>query len=110
MSKDKKTYYVSVGSGEISQSETASTWEFKIEATADEIVELRECFDQVNLASWQGFFRSHVPFMEYHYDKQNDEVDDMNLKVYRMIYVLGDEEAKEHIRSQNILKNIKQQE
>ncbi|MCD7032625.1 hydrolase [Metabacillus sp. GX 13764] len=110
MEEQKKTYYISVGNGEIFQSAEASPWEFKISASLDEITELRECFDLLNQSSWEGFFRAHVPYLEYHYDRPNDTVDKMNAKVYRMIYELGDEEAKEHIVSQEILKNIEEQQ
>lgn len=43
---DKKTYYISVGNGEISQVKTADTYSFAIQATEEEIIELREYFDQ----------------------------------------------------------------
>jgi hypothetical protein len=99
----KKTYYVSVGSAEISQSATSSPWEFKIEATDDEIIRLREYFDQNYSTDWQSFWRAHVPFMEYHHDRQNDAYDRTMTNVYKMIYDLGDEEAKKHIESMGIL-------
>lgn len=55
MEGNKKTYYITLGSGEISQSATDSTWNYKIEATDDEIIALREYFDQNYSTEWQNF-------------------------------------------------------
>lgn len=56
MSQEKKTYYITVGTGEITKSRTDSAWNFKIEATDDEIIQLRELFDQNYSMEWQNFF------------------------------------------------------
>jgi hypothetical protein len=103
MEPQKRTYYITVGTGEISQSATSSPWNFQIQATDDEIIQLREYFDQNYSTEWQSFFRAHVPYVQYHYDRENDAYDQTMVKVYEMIYHLGDEEAKQHISSMGIL-------
>lgn len=104
MADQKKTYYINIGTGEISQSATSSTWNYKIEANEEEIIVLREYFDQNYSTEWQNFFRAHIPFVEYHYDRENDAYDKTMKEVYRMIYDLGDSDAKTHIESMGILK------
>lgn len=99
----KKTYYISVADGEISQSSTASSWNYKIEATDDEIVQLREYFDQIYSSDWQGFYRAHTPYVQYHYDRDNDAIDNTMEKVFSLIHELGDDEAKKHIEEQGLL-------
>jgi hypothetical protein len=106
MDSNKKTYYISVGSGEISKSMTGSTWGYKVEATDEEIIKLREYFDQNYSTEWQNFFRAHVPYVQYHYDRENDSYDETMTKIYEMIYNLGDKEAKEHIRSMGIIPGL----
>ncbi|MFD1739246.1 hydrolase [Bacillus salitolerans] len=101
----KKTYYISLARGEISQISTASPWNYKIEATDEEIVQLREYFDQIYSSDWQGFFRAHTPYIEYHHDPTNDAYDETIQKVYGLIYELGDEETREHIDQEGILKD-----
>ncbi|RLQ97852.1 hydrolase [Falsibacillus albus] len=103
MSDQKRTYYIEVGSGEISSSSTDSPWNFKIEATDEEITKLREIFDSNYATDEQGFFRSHVPYIQYHYDRENDAYDRNLQQVYQMIHDLGDEEARNHIESMGIL-------
>jgi hypothetical protein len=110
MENSKKTYYITVGDGEISQLSTASPWDFKIEATDEEIIKLRQYFDQVYSSDWQGFLRAHTPYVQYHYDRENDAIDDTNKLIYKMIYELGDEEAKEHIRTNELISRIDEQE
>lgn len=101
---EKKTYYVEVATGEISQSATSSTWNYKIEADDEEIIKLREYFDENYSIEWQSFFRAHVPFIEYHHDGENDAYDKTMKEVYSMLYELGDNDAKNHIESMGILK------
>ncbi|MDZ5472612.1 hydrolase [Bacillus sp. 31A1R] len=105
MENQKKTYYVAVSTGEISQSSTDSPWNFKIEATDEEITQLRELFEQNYSTDWQNFFRAHVPYVQYHYDRENDAYDNTTQAVYGMIYQLGDQEAKNHIDTMGILKS-----
>lgn len=102
--QQKKTYYVSMAYGEISQIKTASPWDFQIEATDDEIIQLREYFDQNYSTDIQNFFRAHVPYIQYHYDRENDAYDETLKKIYQLIYKLGNEEAKQHIRSMGFIR------
>lgn len=97
MTENKNTYYITVGTGEISQSATASRWDYKITATNEEINELRSYFKQNYSTEWQSFVRAHIPFLEYHNDKENDEYDEIMSKVYELLYKLGDDETRKHI-------------
>ncbi|QCJ43823.1 hydrolase [Bacillus sp. S3] len=103
MDEQKKTYYIDVGTGHITRSATSSTWSYKIQATDQEITELRELFNQNYSTEWKNFFRAHVPYVQYHYDRENDAYDSTIQQVYGMLHQLGDEEAKAHIESMNIL-------
>lgn len=103
MPEGKKTYYISISDGEISSVSTASPWDFKIEATDEEITGLREIFEQSYSTGWQNFMRAHVPYVQYHYDRENDALDRQLLQAYQLIYKLGDKEARSHIESMGIL-------
>lgn len=103
MNTNKKTYYIDIGSGSISQSISSSSWNFKIEANDEEITLLRKYFDQNYSTEWKNFFRAHVPYLQYHYDHENDAYDETMLKIYKLIYELGDAEAKQHITTMGVL-------
>ena len=104
MEENRQTYYITIASGEITQSVYDTPWDFKITATSKEIQELRSYFKQNYLTDWRSFWRSHIPFVEYHHDKENDEFDNIMLRAYRLIYQLGDQEAQRHIEDMGILK------
>lgn len=104
--ENKKTYYISVGAGEIMTTPNASPWQFKIQATDEEITRLRQLFNFNQENSVDDFLRVHVPFIEYHNDSTNDIHDENLIKVYEMIHQLGDEEARNHIESMDILNNF----
>ncbi|MDM5156949.1 hydrolase [Bacillus sp. DX1.1] len=103
---DKKTYYISVGNGEISQVKTADTYSFAIQATEEEIIELREYFDQAYREDLGSFVRSHVPYVEYHHDSNNDRYDEQLQKAYKLIYDLGDHETKELVAQMGIINGL----
>lgn len=96
--QEKKEYYISVANGQIMRQPTISPWNFKIYATDDEITALRELFDANYLTEWGTFMRAHIPYREYHKDAENDRYDNHMSKVYKTIYELGDEEAKQYVK------------
>lgn len=107
MDKTKKPYYIAIASGQIMKTATDSPWDFTIEANDDEITKLREFFDQNYSTEWQNFARAHVPYVQYHYDRENDAYDETLQQIYKMIYELGNDEAKQHIRSMGIITDLK---
>ncbi|CAM4159626.1 hydrolase [Bacillus manliponensis] len=103
---EKKTYYVSIANGEISRVQSANTYSFTIQATDEEIVELRSHFDHAYEEDLGSFVRSHVPFVEYHHDSNNDRYDEQLQEAYKMIYELGDNETKELIAQMGIINGL----
>lgn len=103
MNEERHDYYIEVATGEISRSSTDSPWNFKISATDEEITQLREVFDSNHSVDWQNFYRAHVPYIQYHFDRENDAYDENLHQVYEMIHRLGDDESKKFIESIGIL-------
>ena len=103
--EQKKTYYIDISSSEITQSASDSPWNYQIKATPEEIQTLRTYFDQNEKADLVNFFRAHIPFLEYHYDKENDVQDHQLKQVYQFIYQHGSDITKQHIESMGILNN-----
>ncbi|MFB9974375.1 hydrolase [Allobacillus sp. SKP2-8] len=94
---DKRRFYVNVETGEISELKVGNNAQFTVYANPEEVKALRKCFEDKDHADYGTYWRAHVPFKEYHNDEDNDAVDHELLRAYKMIYQLGDEEAKEHI-------------
>lgn len=100
---EKQKYYVNIGDGEISQTKYHNNAQYTIYATDDEVRTLREKFRNMHEASFDSYLRAHVPIVPYHNDKPNDDYDSNMAEVFQMIYELGDEQAKQHIKQLNIL-------
>lgn len=100
---EKKKYYVTVGSGEVLENKEDSNYEFEILASEEDIDRLQDLFEEADNASQDSFFRSHVPFREYHFDEPNDNYDYYLVQVYKMLHELGNDQTKKHIEQMNIL-------
>lgn len=103
---NKEKYYVSVASREISQIKYGNNAEFTVYATDEEIRLLRAKLDNMYEADRGTYWRAHIPIMSYHQDQANDAYDAYMSEAYQMIYDLGDEEAKTHIMSMNVLNDV----
>ncbi|WP_067725651.1 hydrolase [Oceanobacillus damuensis] len=100
---EKEKYYVNIGTGEISQMEYQNNDEFVIYASMEDIALLRSKMENMHGASFDSFIRAHIPIVPYHNDTANDEYDDNLTEAYRMVYELGDNQTKAHIKSMGIL-------
>lgn len=100
----KKTFYIAVGSGEILEpSNMLGNFEFEIRATEEERDQLEELFEESMEAQEDTGIRAHIPFREYHNDKENDAADYYLKQIYRKLHELGTPETRSHIESMNIL-------
>ncbi|MFC7063916.1 hydrolase [Halobacillus seohaensis] len=102
----KKQYYVNIGTREISINHDGNNDDFIINADEQDLLVLREVFDEMYNSDTRAFFRAHVPYDPYHHDMSNDEFDEGMKSAFRMIYELGDDPTKEHIRGMGILEDL----
>ncbi|ASK62895.1 hydrolase [Virgibacillus phasianinus] len=100
---EKKKFYVNIGTQEISQIEYGNNQDFTINATDEEVLLLREKFNDMDQANFRAFFRAHVPIMSYHNDKSNHDYDGGMTGAFEMLYDLGDDQTKEHIEAMGVL-------
>ncbi|TKD68008.1 hypothetical protein [Pseudalkalibacillus hwajinpoensis] len=99
----KKRYYVAVSSGEILEDQGASSYNFEIDADEEDVFKLSELFDLTDKDSRLSLYRSHVPAMSYHEDKNNHDYDDHMKQIYQLIHDLGTKRTRDHIESMGIL-------
>ncbi|UOQ94201.1 hydrolase [Halobacillus shinanisalinarum] len=103
---EKNQYYVNIGTREISINHDGNNDEFMINADREELLLLREVFNEMYNSDTRAFFRSHVPFEEYHKDSSNDEYDEGMMRAFQMLYDLGDEKTRQHISGMGVLKDL----
>ncbi|HLS65465.1 MAG TPA: hydrolase [Pseudogracilibacillus sp.] len=100
---ERKRYYVSLQSKEISQVQVGNNADFTIYATDAEIRTLRNIFNAIETAEMGTFWRAHVPFKPYHDDTTNDTHDKRLTEAFQLLYELGDEQAKQFIEQSGVL-------
>lgn len=100
---DRETYYVNVGSREVSQELYGNRASFTIEANREEIRLLRAKMDAMQDADTISFFRAHVPFIPYHKDSGSNTYDAEMNAVFQMVHDLGGDETKADLASMGVL-------
>lgn len=76
-----------------------SPWEYEIEAGPEVIGVIDQLFNQKDELEWKNFLRAHLPYIPYHLNRENDEVDNRLKKLYAILHEFGNDEAKEVIES-----------
>jgi|SRR5699024_9034133 len=101
----RKTYYVNMQAREISQVKFQNNHHYKIEASNDEVNELRRLLTKVYDADVDAYWRSHIPFIPYHQDMANDQYDEAFTEALQLIYQLGDDQTRTYIDTTGVLTN-----
>ena len=86
--------YVSVSHHQYYYHPDDSPWEYEIEAEPEVLGILDQLFSQKQEWEWRNFLRAHLPYIPYHLDPQNDEVDQRLKKLYALLHEYGNDEAK----------------
>ncbi|WNB90719.1 hydrolase [Bacillus sp. NEB1478] len=107
---EKRPYYVNVESGEILPIKTASTFQFEISASDEDIRKLAQKFEEVDSASADTFVRTHVPYVPYSDDPDNDRYDQKLREAYEIIHDLGQDETRKFIETMSIWNKEKRPE
>lgn len=89
--------YVSISDQRIYTHSTDSHWEYEIEIERPYIPIFKSLFDQMQLLEVDNFFRAHLPYIPYHYDKENDALDNRLYKVYALIHEFADRDTQKFI-------------
>ena len=97
MAEEKYTMYISLNHKLVVLDPHSSTWEYKVEVTKEVYPVFERLFAQMEQLEWQNFLRSHLPYVQYHYDKDNDRLDLRLKKIYALIHEYTDDDSKRFI-------------
>lgn len=107
---EKRPYYINVESGEILPVKTASTFQFEISASDEDVRKLAKMFDEMESTANDTFVRSHLPYVPYSNDRDNDRYDVKLREVYQLIHDLGQEETRNFIETMSNWNQVKRPE
>ncbi len=99
---EKTKYYISVQARTIMDHQGDAAYEFDIIASAEEMEQLVELFEDLNDVDEQSLLRGVTPGIPYHHDEVNDDYDANLIQIYQLIYSLGTQSTKAHIREMRI--------
>lgn len=107
----KKSYYVSVGTGTIEDAQPLAdlgnySYEYAVEATDQEIRELRWLMNGYEAETEKTFARAGVPYKSADHDEATDEYNSQVRELYAMIYRLGTPETRRHIEKMRIMEKL----
>lgn len=97
MTNQLYTMYVSVVNQQVYAEPYSSPWEYKVQVTKQAYPVFEHLFSQVDQLEFRNFLRSHLPYIPYHYDKNNHDIDLRMMKVYALIHEFTDDETKRFI-------------
>mgnify|MGYP001362139240 FL=1 len=102
---EKTTLYVNVLNQSYNYIPTGEPCEFKIELEPEKAFIFKKLFNQLNALEFDNLVRAHLPYLPYHLDQENDEIDVRLKKIYALIHEFGDEEAKEFVEQLPYFRN-----
>lgn len=101
MEETKQKYYFNIESGEVLDRPAEQEGHFTLIATGEEIKDLREYLEENYQADWATYGNSHLQPFKYP-DRENADYDFAMKEIYAMVYKLGDDEARNHVKSMGI--------
>jgi len=93
----KHKMYVSVVNQKVYSRPGDSLWEYEVEVPHEYVKIFNGLFEQTEVLEWRNFLRAHLPFIPYHNDRDNHEIDLRTQKVYALIHEFTDTESKRFI-------------
>ncbi|MBK3496094.1 transposase [Viridibacillus sp. YIM B01967] len=91
------TLYVSIANKRYYTSPYDSPWEFKLQIEPQYVKVFDQLFNQSSTLDQQNFWRAQLPYVPYHLDPENDEIDLRLKKMYALVHEFGDAETKQLI-------------
>ena len=83
-----KTYYTNPYEGQ---------WNFELNVDRQALDVFEKIFQQMQLLEIANGWRAQLPYLLYHLDRENDELDLRLKKIYALIHEYGDEDTKEFV-------------
>lgn len=92
------TIYVNVANQSYSYVPLGEPCEFKLKLDEEKSRLFELLFLQLNSLEFDNIVRAHLPYIPYHLDESNDEIDIRLKKVYALIHEFGDDHTKQFVQ------------
>lgn len=92
---EKEKFYVSVAHLTCTPYPDVTPSAFTIEIEPAKACVFQKLFNQIHALEASNAFRSNLPYIQYHLDGLNHEIDHRFKKIYALIHEFGDDQAKQ---------------
>lgn len=89
--------YVSIVHQQVYHHPDDSPWEYEVHVTEEYVPVFHRLFHQMDRLEIRNFLRAHLPYIPYHYDQDNRDIDLRTMKVYALIHEFTDDKSKQFI-------------
>ncbi len=89
--------YVSIVHQQVYHHPDDSPWEYEVHVTEEYVPVFHRLFHQMDRLEIRNFLRAHLPYIPYHYDQDNRDIDLRTMKVYALIHEFTDDKSKRFI-------------
>lgn len=93
----KRKYYVSLSNKKILPVPVDASSEFEVEIDRTFVSVFERLFKQMDDLEMRNFLRAHLPYIPYHNDKNNHDIDLRTQKIYAMIHEFSDPSTQRFI-------------
>lgn len=94
---NQSTIYVSVANQSFSYVPLGLPCEFKLKLDNNKAQIFERLFMQIDSLEFDNAVRAHLPYIPYHLDESNDEIDVRLKKIYALIHEFGDDHTKQFV-------------
>ncbi|KGR88812.1 transposase [Ureibacillus massiliensis 4400831 = CIP 108448 = CCUG 49529] len=91
------TVYVSVANNSYSYVPLGTPCEFELKMNSEKARIFERLFLQIDSLEFHNAVRAHLPYLPYHLDESNHEIDSRIAKIYALIHEFGDDDTKEFV-------------
>lgn len=95
---ERASYHVSIADKTVSLTGNSQLNSgFEVQLTTVEYDTFMKIFQQINELEPRNAFRAHLPYIQYHDDHLNHDIDRKLMKLYALIHEYGDERGKRFV-------------
>ncbi len=91
---DRQRVYFSLADKMYYTNPQAGPWNFELNIDRQALDVFERIFQQMQLLEISNAWRAQLPYLQYHLDRENDEIDLRLMKIYALIHEYGDEDTR----------------
>ncbi len=93
---DRQRVYFSLANRTYYTNPYAGPWNFELNVDRQALDVFERIFQQMQLLEISNAWRAQLPYIQYHLDRENDEIDKRLMKIYALVHEYGGMMIRRH--------------